>query len=82
MPEPRAEGNGGCPFIFRRGPPKEKIGGPLCIAKQNKRPLAVLRCASAAGIRGPRCSPRPRLRQKPRHQGRKGRPPLPKEKKP
>ena len=30
MPEARAEGNGGGPFIFRRGPPKEKIGGPLC----------------------------------------------------
>ena len=40
-PEPRAEGNGDCPFIFRRGPPRES-GGPLCIAKQNKRPLAVL----------------------------------------
>ncbi len=69
-PEPVAEGNGGWPFIFRRGPEE----GPLCIAKQNKRPSAVLRFAPAALALPARCSPRPRLWQEPRHQGREGRP--------
>ena len=29
MPEPRSEGNGGCPFIFRRGPPEKGWGSAL-----------------------------------------------------
>ena len=51
-PEPRAEGNGSGPFIFRRGPK-----GPLCIASQNKRPSpssASLRpCAFRAAVQPP-----------------------------
>ena len=42
-------------------PPRPLERGPLCIAKQNKRPLAVLRCVTAARLAA-RCSPRPRLR--------------------
>ena len=61
--------------------PPRPLSGPLCIANQNKRPLAVLRCASAAGkARG--ATPARASGDEPRHQGRKGRPATSKEKKP
>ena len=38
-------------------PPRPPDSGPLCIAKQNKRPLAVLRCAPAAGYKARGAAP-------------------------
>ena len=45
--------------LFSAAAPQEKIGGPLCIAKQNKRPLAVLRCRSGRGLTRPAVQPPP-----------------------
>ena len=71
-PEPRAEGNGWMSVYFPPRPPK-KVRGPLCIAKQNKRPLAVLRCATAARLCRRGAAPARASGQEPRHQGREGR---------
>ena len=71
-PEPRAEGNGGCPFIFRRGPHRVRFASRSKINAARRPPLRSGRGLKARGAAPARASGKSLAIQ-----GRKGRPPQP-----